>query len=264
MTNPRHVCPHCGRLRALDSFSGEGGATRGLMAAGFCVTAIDNDPNRLKRNPAPYKVLVEDAVVYIRDHGDEFAFRWASPPCQDYSRATAGMRSQGRSTGHKRLIAVTREMLELSDAPWIIENVEDAHREMRNPLLLCGRMFGLSALDADGFPLVLERHRVFDSSIDLVAPEHPLHSDGWAAGGYGGSRRAKRLPGESLAQVAPRDRYEARYVRKGGYVPRSATVQEELLGGVTGMTQVGRFLSIPPVYAEYLGVQVMKHLASVE
>lgn len=263
MIDPQHICPSCGKPRALDGFSGEGGATRGLMAAGFCVTAIDNDPNRLKRNPAPYKILVKDAVEYIRLYGHTFAFRWASPPCQDYSRGTAGIRSQGRVTGHLRLIAATREVLELAPYPWIIENVEDAHREMVDPILLCGRMFGLSALDADGFPLVLDRHRVFESNLALVAPEHPSHSDGWAAGGYGGSRRAKRLPGETLAEVAPRDRYEARYVRKGGYVPRSAAVQEELLGGVTGMTQFGRFLSIPPIYAEYLGLQVMKALESL-
>lgn len=257
-----HLCLHCGKPRALDAFSGEGGATRGLMAAGFCVTAIDNDPNRLKRNPAPYKIIVEDAVVYIHDHGHEFAFVWTSPPCQDYSRGTAAMRAHGRTTSHLRLIAATREELKRAGVAWLIENVEDAKAEMRDPILLCGRMFNLTADDADGFPLVLERHRVFESSIPLTAPAHPSHSEGWAAGGYGGSRRAKRLPGESLAEVAPRDRFEARYVRKGGYVPRSADVQAQLLGGVTGMTQIGRFLSIPPVYAQYLGGQVMDFLAS--
>jgi hypothetical protein len=77
-------------------------------------------------------------------------------------------------------------------------------------------------------------------------------------GVYGGSRRAKRLPGESLADVAARDRHAARHERKGGYVPRSVEVQQQLLG-IDWMTVKGMQESIPPVYAHHVGAQLMAH-----
>lgn len=233
------------------------------MDAGFCVTAIDNDRSRLKHNPAPHKILVEDAVIYIAQHGAQYAFIWTSPPCQDYCAGTRAMRAHGIPTGHKRLIPATRFALQRSGRPWLIENVEGAKAEMQEPLLLCGRMFGLKAGDVDGEPLILDRHRLFESNLLLTAPAHPEHGDEQVAGVYGGGRRAKRLPGDTLEDLAPRDRYEARYVRRGGYVPRSKAVQQQLLG-IDWMTQQGLQLSIPPAYAEHLGAQVLAHLAQAD
>jgi DNA (cytosine-5)-methyltransferase 1 len=227
-------------LTALDAFSGEGGATRGLMDAGFIVTAIDNDPNRLAHNPAHVKILVTDAVEFIAEHGHRYDFVWTSPPCQDYSAGTRAARAAGKDTGHLRLIAATREALQSTGRPWVIENVEGARSEMIDPVLLCGRMFDLRATDTDGVELVLDRHRLFESSMPLVAPAHPKHGSEQVGGSYGGARR---------------DKHEARNVRHGGYVP-AKSVQEKLLG-IDWMTQKGLYLSIPPAYARHIGEQVM-------
>lgn len=250
------ICPEHGLLMANDAFGGEGGATEGLMRAGFCVTAVDNDATRLKYNPAHHKVH-GDAVAYLVEHGNRFAFRWASPTCTGYTRGTIAV--PDRVGKYDRLIAATREALELHDGPWCIENVEDAARlgEIRSPQLLCGRMWNLGAYDLDGVRLVLDRHRVFEATFDIEPPRHPEHGGEQVAGAYGGGRRAKRRPQETVVQVAARDRYAAKYERKGGYVPRDQGVLEQMLGITWEMTRKGVELCIPPVYAEHIGRRAM-------
>ena len=193
------------------------------------------------------------------EHGHEFDAIHASPPCQGYSIATAG-NPEARAK-HKRLIAATRELLVVSERPWVIENVEQAIAQMRRPITLCGRMFGLEAIDEDGEPLVLDRHRLFESNVELTYPTHPRHErDERSVGGvYGGSRRAKADGTErTLAEWAPLDRHAAKHVRKGGYVPRSKAVQQALLG-IDWMTVRGMQESIPPIYAQHVGMQLLTH-----
>ena len=238
----------------LDLFGGQGGAAAGYQAAGWDVTGVDI-ANHSRRYPGTF--IQADALAYLAQHGHQYDAIHASPPCQGYSIATAG--NPAARAKHKRMIAATRELLELSGRPWVIENVEQAKAQMVNPVLLCGRMFGLGAVDEDGLPLVLDRHRLFESNIQLVAPAHPKHGREQVGGVYGGSRRAKRLPGESLAEVAPRDRYAARVERGGGYVPRSIPVQQRLLG-IDWMTVKGMQESIPPAYSAWVGRQLLAHV----
>lgn len=257
-------------MKLLDLFCGQGGAAAGYIAAGFEVTGIDL-ADHSARYPGTF--VQGDAIMTLEAMlGHErpllvgrewlgladFDVIHASPPCQGYSIATAG--NQAARGKYKRLIAATRELLAVADRPWVIENVEQARRQMVDPIMLCGRMFGLEADDADGARLVLDRHRLFESNVPLVAPAHPTHGSEQVAGVYGGSRRAKRLPGESLADVAPRDRHAARFERKGGYVPRSIAVKQALLG-IDWMTVKGMEESIPPIYAQHVGTHLMAHVA---
>lgn len=238
----------------LDLFCGQGGAAAGYMAAGWEVTGVDLADHG-KRYPGAF--VQADALAYLAEHGAEFDAIHASPPCQGYSIATAG--NPTARAKHKRMIAATRELLALTGKPWVIENVEQARRQMVRPVMLCGRMFGLEAEDADGLPLVLDRHRLFEANFLLDAPPHLKHDDRQVAGVYGGSRRAKQIEGESLAEVAPRDRHAARYERKGGYVPRSIEVQQRLLG-IDWMTVKGMQESIPPAYSQHVGMQLMARI----
>lgn len=236
----------------LDLFCGEGGAATGYMRAGFRVIGVDV-VDHVRRYPGVF--VQGDALEFLARHGRMFDAIHASPPCQGYSRATAGNpRARAR---HERLIHATRAVLtDVAPAtPWVIENVEQARSELVDPILLCGRMFGLGAVDEDGMPLVLDRHRLFESNIDLQQPEHPKHGDEQVAGVYGGSRRS----GKPHATPAD-DRYAARYERKGGYVPRSLRVQRDLLG-IDWMTVKGMQESIPPVYAQRVGYVIRQHLA---
>jgi DNA (cytosine-5)-methyltransferase 1 len=227
-------------LRLLDLFCGEGGAGMGYYRAGFEVVGVDTSAARLKHYP--FATVQADALVYALEHGHRYDAIHASPTCTGYSRGTAAL--PDRLERYDRLIAATREVLLAVGRPYVIENVADARPELRDPIMLCGRMFGLSATDEDGTPLVMDRHRLFESSLPLTAPEHPKHDRTLqVAGSYGGARR---------------DKDEARYVRKGGYVP-SLSVQRELLG-TPWMTGTGCKLSIPPAYTEFVGSQLREHL----
>ena len=228
------------RPKLLDLFACEGGASVGYERAGFDVYAVDLDANRLKRNPHAYDVA--DALVYIANAHQYDAIH-ASPPCQGYTRGNAG-----KVTAWPKLIPAVREALQATGLPYVIENVTDAAPEMVDPVALCGCMFDLSTLDDDGIRIHLKRERMFETNWPLTAPR-PCNHDGieWWAGAYGGARR---------------DKYEAKYVRKGGYVPPNKAVVKSLLGVEHDMTWQGLFECIPPRYAEYVGANLLAHLAT--
>ncbi|MEU5412684.1 DNA cytosine methyltransferase [Streptomyces clavifer] len=148
------------RLRVLDLFCCQGGAAMGYHRAGFDVTGIDLAP----QPRYPFRFIQADAIDYVREHGAEFDFIHASPPCQRYSRA---QKIQHRD--HPDLIAPTRTALEATGRPWVIENVEEAHRELRNPVTLCAAAFGMRTY----------RHRLFETggNFTFTPPRHPAH---WA------------------------------------------------------------------------------------
>lgn len=229
----------------LELCAGEGGSTRGLLDAGWDVIAVDDDPNRLKRNPAPRK-WHGDAFDALDHFAGRYDATWAGWPCQGYSAGTRALRAGGGVSKHKRLIAAGREAQRATGLPYVIENVEGARSELINPIMLCGRQFGLTAVDDDGTTLHLDRHRYFESDVLILAPDHEPHDRTvQVAGVYGGARK---------------DKDEARTIRRGGYVPPSAGVQSALLGGVDWMSLKGRQLCIPPVYARYIGAQLLDAL----
>lgn len=239
------TCHVCGRPKLLDAFAGEGGAGVGYQRAGFCVTAVDTSAARLSRYPLACpgaKAVRGDAIEFIVHRGHEFAAGHGSPTCTGYSRGTAAI--PDRFERYDRLIPAVRWAFQMAEVPHVIENVADARPELRDPILLCGRMFGLSAIDDDGTPLVMDRHRLFETSFYVLAPEHEKHDRRvQVAGSYGGARRDKR---------------EAREIRKGGYVP-SVEVQRALLG-TPWMSEKGCQLSIPPAYTEWIGRDLLAYL----
>lgn len=224
------------RPRLLDLFACEGGASVGYSAAGFDVLAVDLEENRLKRNPHAW--LVADAFAAIERYAHEYDAIHASPPCQGYTRGNAG-----KVTKWPKLIPAVREALDATGLPYVIENVKDAGPEMRDPVALCGCMFGLSTTDTDGVTIHLQRLRLFETNWALTPPrpcDHSAHE--WVAGAYGGARR---------------DKYEAKYVRRGGYVPPDKAVVKALLGVEHDMTWEGLYECIPPAYTEWIGTQLL-------
>ncbi len=225
--------------RILDLFCCEGGAGAGYSRAGFEVVGVDLEKRFAKRYP--FEFHAADALEFMKDHGHEFDAIHASPPCQAYTRGNAG-----RVTSWPRLIGPVRELLIETGLPYVIENVKDAGPELLDPVALCGCMFDLSTIDTDGVRVHLQRIRLFETNIGLEAPrpcDHSAHE--WVAGAYGGARR---------------DKYEAKYVRKGGYVPREKSVVQALLGIEHDMTWNGLFESVPPAYTQHIGRQLIAHL----
>ena len=150
---------------------------------------------------------------------------------------------------HLNLIPQTRALLIAGGTPFCIENVEGARDELRDPVMLCGRQFGLGAWDTDGVWLHLDRERLFESNLPLRPPPtcRPHNRKLQVAGLYGGARR---------------DKVEARTIRKGGYVPKDDGVLADLLGVPRGcMTFKEMCEAIPPTYTELWGRQALPLLA---
>lgn len=145
------------RPRLLDLFCGAGGAAMGYHRAGFDVVGVDIRP----QPNYPFEFIQADALEYVDslDPGPiqyRFSAIHASPPCQAWSRATAWT---GDRSAHPKLIAPTRELLQRTRLPYVIENVQEARHELVNPLRLCGTQFGLG----------LQSHRYFE-----IWPELPF------------------------------------------------------------------------------------------
>lgn len=140
--------------RLLDLFCCQGGASMGYFAAGFEVVGVDVDP----QPRYPFEFHQADALKWALEHHEEFDAFHASPPCQAWSNA---QKIQGND--HEDFITATRSLFELIGKPWVIENVPGA--PLRDPIVLCGSMFGLATY----------RHRLFESNLPIYAPEHFEH-----------------------------------------------------------------------------------------
>ena len=204
----------------LDLFSGAGGASKGYADAGFTVTGVDIKPQKRY----PYEFIQTDAVEYLRHYGAEFDFIAASPPCQLWSEQTPMEYRQN----HLDLITPVREILLKLGKPYAIENVENARHMLRNPLMLCGTMFGLRVW----------RHRYFElAGFSLAAPA-PCKHVGIPVTPYPGSNaRVGRPPGhDSIVNV-----------RAAMEIP--------------WMTGQEIREAIPPKYTEYIGRAALAALA---
>ena len=221
------------RPRLLDLFCCAGGAAMGYFRAGFDVVGVDVAPQ--PRYPFPF--LQADCMTL-----DQRFLRWfdaihASPPCQGYS----AMRHAPGSVGAPQLIDRVRDILAATGLPWVIENVEDAGWAMRDPVLLCGTMFGLGAQGHE-----LRRHRLFESNFPINPPAC-AHSERPVIGVYGGHarRRSAKHGGRGT-----------RDVWEGGH----KTAAAEALG-IDWATLTELSEAIPPAYTEFVGRQL---LAAVE
>src|SRR5207253_9847260 len=94
------------------------------------------------------------------------------------------MKTMHNAKKHFDLIPVTRARLAGAGVPWVIENVPGA--PLRYSIVLCGTMFGLGSEDAE-----LRRHRLFETSIHMLAPECQ-HGHRNVIGVYGGHLRNRR------------------------------------------------------------------------
>ncbi|MEU7724021.1 DNA methylase [Streptomyces sp. NPDC040724] len=230
MTHPTHIRrDHTGdRPLLLDLYSCASGAARGYDRAGFAVTGVDNRP----RPNYPFTFIHGDALTVLADliaSGEirRYSVVHASPPCQKRCALTVGTnKSRGWGGEHVDLVAPTRELLDASGLPYVIEQ-PDGKADVRKDITLCGEQFGLGVI----------RHRNFElGGWTTAQPNHLKHRGrvrGWRHGKY---------------HDGP---YVAAYGNGGG----KATVAEMQQAMGIDWTDVREELTeaIPPAFSEWLG-----------
>lgn len=211
-------------MRLLDLFCGAGGAAMGYHRAGFAeIVGVDIRP----QPRYPFTFIQADALrppVRLED----FDAIHASPPCQAYSKTRAILIGKGLPNRGRDLVASTRALL--AGRPYVLENVPGA--PLRNAVVLCGTMFGLRVL----------RHRIFESSMVLIAPRCAGH-DGGTKSHRGYSRGA-------------------RYVTVGGHNYNPTEGRAAM--GIDWMTRDELNEAIPPAFTEFIGRQLIAALAPAE
>lgn len=213
--------------RILDLFCGAGGAAVGYHRAGFEVVGVD-----IKAQPRyPFKFIQADVMRFCTDWGYYFDAIHASPPCQAYS-AMSHCRP-GLAEKYPKLIEPTRELLKATGLPYVIENVEGA------PLVdygqVCGTQLGCNA-EFNGRKYELQRHRWFETNWPLVTYECEHVYRSFPVYGHGAPGNRPDLRGPDYAETARQ------------------------IMGCSWMSRDELDEAIPPVYAEFVGLQLRRHL----
>jgi DNA (cytosine-5)-methyltransferase 1 len=185
----------------------------GYHRAGFEVVGVDIAP----QPHYPFEFHQGDALAFLlRDmHFDAIH---ASPPCQAYTLGGVGLRKAGKV--YPDLLGPTRDLLESTGLPWVIENVPGA--PMRADYQLCGCQFSLE----------LRRVRLFETSwhgFEMMSPHQHPHPVPSVAGHGTPSWVRKQL----------------------GYNPTIKQCREAM--GIDWMNRGELSQAIPPAYTEFIG-----------
>ena len=219
------------KLRLLDLFCCAGGAGVGYARAGFEVVGVD-----IAHQPRyPFEFIQSDALALDPEFVASFDAIHASPPCQSYSDLA---KRNNNADAWPRLIDPTRDLLNASGKPWVIENVEGA--PLRNPVVLCGTMFpGLRVL----------RRRLFEANFPIVAPPHGKHP------------KVHTFDKRKSHYGKTNDMIDFVQVTGGGNCTIAAAKDAM---GIDWMTKNEMNESIPPAYTKLIGEQLLAYIREME
>ncbi len=217
--------------RLLDLFCGAGGAARGYADAGFDVLGVD-----IKPQPRyPFQFWQDDALLLLTefaDWGEQGYAIHASPPCQAFT----AYRRNGNVREYPDLIAETRELLQATGLPYVIENVEGS--PLIDPVMICGTMFDP--------PMEIQRHRLFETNWPLEPPMWPCRHKLNGQDRYPGGRSVART-GVSTGLVRAT-------IEIGSWDIPLAQQQEAM--GIDWMALEELSEAIPPSYTQLIGEQL--------
>ena len=218
------------RPKLLDLFCGAGGAGMGYHRAGFDVVGVDIAP----QPHYPFEFHQADVMVQFDDGIYEAGFGpfdavHASPPCQGYTTM-----NNRHGSSIPKLIEPVRGLLVASGLPYVMENVPGALRALRSPLELTGEMFGLR----------VHRPRLFESNVLLLSPPRSRRqADPIAVYGKNDGRRLWTRADGSELRVA--DLETAREAMDMPWADWDGVKE-----------------AIPPAYTEWIGCQLLQHIAT--
>lgn len=222
--------------KLLDLFCKAGGCSAGYAKAGFEVVGVDINP----QPNYPYEFIQADALEILKDEEfvSQFSAIAASPPCQAHSKARglSEARNGGKYGDHLDLIPATRELLEKTGKPYIIENVAGA--PLINPIKLFGSQFKT---------LYTQRERWFESNILLKEPDQER-------------RKMKTLSaGNGIGEDGSISICGSGGVR--GLNSKQITLYWGFaMGGIDWMNRAELAEAIPPAYTEFLGKQLIEYI----
>lgn len=223
-------------IEGLDLFCGEGGASAGYASiTHIAMTGVDKNPAPLKRYP--YDRVCKDWQAGLRQYMGLIDFIHASPPCQVYSGAVSTAARIEYLQMYDGMIDRVRDCCWVSGKPYIIENVPGA--PLRNPVELCGCMFGLGA-KIEGKRFALYRPRLFETSFPLAQPKHKEHVH----------------PALPVFGHSP----PSWFYRKYGHGVPVAMVRKAM--GSPWMSREGLRESIPPAFTQYIASGLLSALGS--
>jgi len=218
----------------------------GYHRAGFDVVGVDIEP----QPHYPFEFHQADATAMVQDVRKgcwhergrlgpclgHFDAVHASPPCQGYSR----MRHLPwlRDREYPLLIEPVRALLIQTGLTYVIENVMGA--PLVEPFMLCGLDFGLR----------MYRHRLFEANFLVMCHPHQRHREVIGHGRMLGNRYSHASAGVTGVLPDP-----------AGHTAGASTKAAAGVMGVEWMTRDEMTQAIPPAYTEFIGAQLLAHLA---
>ena len=203
----------------------------GYVAAGFDVVSVDIHKRRDLPASPHFEHVTADALDYLNDVERLRAFDaiHASPPCQTHTALVELRKAQGKGTDKLDLIPETRDGLEASGRPYVIENVPRS--SVRPDVILCGSSFGLK----------VRRHRWFETNVPMFGLPCDHARQGRPVGVYGSK-------GDDIPS--------------GGSTARTLEEGREAMG-IDWMSWSALVEAIPPAYTEFIGAQLLAHIKAV-
>lgn len=201
----------------------------GYHRAGFEVIGVDINP----RPNYPFEFVQGDAMDAL-GQPEEIAATYdavhASPPCQHFTKYRNAVKDI--TDRYEDLLEPTREGLNATGLPYVIENVEGA--PLVNPITLCGSMFDLD----------VRRHRLFEANWPLRDHIWPCRHKIWGA-------RFKSSTGRK-----PNSR---RTIDVGSW-DEPLERQKQAMGVDWSLTVRELSQAVPPAYTEYIGRELLEVL----